>query len=136
MALDPITAALDIGGRLIDKLWPDPAQRDIAKLKLMELQQSGELALLSADTQLALGQQKINEIDAASARFFNSGWRPFVGWICGGALAYQLIARPLLIGFLLRDFPALDVATLLTLLGTLLGIGGMRTAEKFRLMAK
>jgi len=43
MALDPITAALDIGGKLIDKLWPDPAQRDLAKLELLKMQQSGQL---------------------------------------------------------------------------------------------
>ena len=29
--IDPITAALDIGGKLIDRLWPDPSQRDAAK---------------------------------------------------------------------------------------------------------
>ena len=30
MAVDPITAALDVGGKLIDRLWPDPTQRDHA----------------------------------------------------------------------------------------------------------
>lgn len=43
MSLDPITAVLDIGGKLIDKLFPDPAQRDAAKLELIKAQQSGEL---------------------------------------------------------------------------------------------
>ena len=35
MALDPITAALDIGGKLIDRFFPDPTQRDAAKLELL-----------------------------------------------------------------------------------------------------
>lgn len=43
MSLDPITAVLDIGGKLIDKLFPDPAQRDAAKLELIKAQQAGEL---------------------------------------------------------------------------------------------
>ena len=43
MSFDPLTAALDIGGKLIDKLFPDPAQRDQAKLEMLKMQQSGEL---------------------------------------------------------------------------------------------
>jgi hypothetical protein len=43
MSLDPITAVLDIGGKVIDKLFPDPAQRDAAKLELYKAQQAGEL---------------------------------------------------------------------------------------------
>ncbi len=43
MSFDPLTAAIDIGGKIIDKIWPDPAQRDAAKLELLKMQQSGEL---------------------------------------------------------------------------------------------
>lgn len=43
MALEPITAVLEIGGKLIDKLFPDPAQRDLAKLELLKQQQKGNL---------------------------------------------------------------------------------------------
>ena len=43
MAFDPLTAALDLGGKLIDKIFPDPAQRDQAKLELLKMQQAGEL---------------------------------------------------------------------------------------------
>ena len=42
MALDPVTAVLDIGGKLIDRMWPDPAQAATAKLELIKLQQSGD----------------------------------------------------------------------------------------------
>lgn len=45
----PLTAILDIGGKLVDKFFPDPAQAEAAKLKLLEMQQSGELAQLNAD---------------------------------------------------------------------------------------
>ena len=43
MAFDPLTAALDLGGKLIDKIFPDPTQRDAAKLELLKMQQAGEL---------------------------------------------------------------------------------------------
>mgnify|MGYP001573297391 CR=1 FL=1 len=43
MSFDPLTAAFEIGSKIIDKLFPDPAQRDAAKLELLKAQQSGEL---------------------------------------------------------------------------------------------
>ena len=43
MSFDPVSAALDVGGKLIDRLWPDPTERAEAKRKLIELQQSGDL---------------------------------------------------------------------------------------------
>ncbi len=52
MAFDPISAALEIGGKLIDRLWPNPEQAAEAKMKLIELQQSGELARMTNDTEL------------------------------------------------------------------------------------
>ena len=53
MAFDPVSAALDIGGKIIDRVWPDPAQKDAAKLALLQLYQTGALAQLTADTDLA-----------------------------------------------------------------------------------
>lgn len=49
MAFDPLSIALDVGGKLIDRLWPDPAQADEAKLKLVELQANGELAKMMSE---------------------------------------------------------------------------------------
>lgn len=60
----PIGAILDIGSKVIDKLWPDPAQADAAKLKLLEMQQTGELAKMANDTELT----KAYLDDVASAR--------------------------------------------------------------------
>lgn len=122
MALDPVTAVLDIGGKLIDRLWPDPTQRDAAKLELLKLQQSGDLAQIT-------GQLDINKIEAAHPNIWVSGWRPGVGWVCVAGLAYQFLIYPIAIAF----NPAivqLDMGTLLTLLAGILGFGGMRTAEK------
>lgn len=124
MALDPVTAALDIGGKLIDRLWPDPSQRDAAKLELLKLQQSGELAGIT-------GQVEINKIEAANTNVLVSGWRPFIGWICGAGLGYQFLVYPILVAFVPK-IVQLDMGTLLTLLAGMLGLGALRTTEKLQ----
>ena len=45
----PIGAILDIGSKLVDKFFPDPAQAEQAKLQLLTMSQNGELAQLNAD---------------------------------------------------------------------------------------
>ena len=128
MALDPITAAMDIGGKLIDRLWPDPAQGAAAKLELIKLQQSGDLAQMT-------GQLEINKIEAANANRFVSGWRPAIGWVCALALLYQYLVRPLAVaifaavGHPLPTMPGLD-ENLWQLMMAMLGMGGLRTFEK------
>lgn len=135
MAFDPISAALDIGSKLIDRLWPDPSQANAAKLELMKMTQTGELAQLTADTDLAKAQAAINQAEAGNANLFVSGWRPAVGWVCAAGLFSQFIVRPFaeFAAHLLQhpvDYPSLDIGTLLTLLLGMLGLGAMRTVEK------
>lgn len=60
----PIGAILDIGGKLIDRFFPDPEQKAKAQLELMKMQQEGELAKMANDTELA----KIYAADLDSAR--------------------------------------------------------------------
>lgn len=69
MAADPITAALEVGGKLIDRLWPDKAQQDQAKLALLELAQKGELAEFA-------GRAEIVKTEAASSHWLAANWRP------------------------------------------------------------
>ena len=75
MAFDPVSAALDIGGKVIDRVWPDPAQKDAAKLELMRLYQAGDLAVMAAQTDLAKGAADIIKTEAAGG-FLASSWRP------------------------------------------------------------
>lgn len=70
-SFDPITAALDIGGKLIDRLWPDPEKRDQAKLALMEMAQKGELAELTS-------RAEIVKTEAASEHWLAANWRPIL----------------------------------------------------------
>jgi len=134
LLLPPI---LEVGAKLIDRIFPDKKAADDAKLKLLELQQTGELAQLDAETRLALGQLEVNKVEAASTDMFRAGWRPAVGWVCVAGLGYQFVLHPFLsFGLLMAEVPTplpdLDMGTLLTLLLGLLGLGGLRTAEKLK----
>lgn len=131
MSLDPVSAVLDIGGKLIDRLWPDPATRDAAKLEMLRLQQSGELAKMTSETSLALAQIGVNNEEAKSPNMFVAGARPFVMWICGFGLGYQFLVYPILVAFVPK-IVQLDVGTLLTLLSGMLGFGTLRTYEKLK----
>lgn len=129
MSLDPVTALLDVGGKLIDKLFPDPTQRDAANYELLKLHQQGELAILAQQVDLAKTQTDTNTEEAKSSNWWVAGWRPYIGWVCGTGLGYQLLVYPILVGFVPSVVP-LDTGTLLTLLLGMLGLGGMRSFEK------
>lgn len=125
----------DIAMKVIDRVIPNPEAKAAAQLELLKLTQSGDLAQLASETQLALGQLEVNKAEAASPSVLTSGWRPAVGWVCAAGLAYQFLLAPLmtwgssLVGKAVVA-PALDMSTLLTLLLGMLGLGGMRTIEK------
>ena len=124
-----IDAILGIGGKLIERLIPDPAARDTARLELLKLQQSGELATMTAQTD-------INKVEAASTSVFVSGWRPAIGWVCASAMGYQYLIRPFLIAFYPAiTFPGLD-DNLWQLMMGMLGLGGLRTFEKTQGLTK
>ena len=80
------------------------------------------------------GQLDINKVEAAHKSLFVAGWRPFIGWICGVALAYNFVVRDLII-WLTPTFetpPALQMDHLMTVLLGMLGLGGLRTYEKIK----
>lgn len=127
MGLDPLSSILDVGKALIDKLIPDPSAKAAATQKLLELQQSGDLAVIAA-------QARINEAEAANPNMFISGWRPAVGWVCVTGLAITVFS-PLLSWIAALTMhpiavPPIPMDSLMTLLIGMLGLGGMRTVEK------
>lgn len=133
MAFDPLTAVLDIGSKLIDKLIPDPAQKAQAQLDLVKLQQSGDLAVMVAQTD-------INKTEAASSSVLVAGWRPAIGWVCAIALFYQYVIRPILsmiLGYYKIDTPVIGLDdNLWQLMFGMLGMGGLRTIEKAKGITK
>ena len=90
----------------------------------------------------ALAQIEVNKIEAASPDFFKSSWRPFIGWVCGVAFAYHFVLQPIIIfvvalfGAEIPTLPEFDMASLMTVLGGLLGLGGLRTYEKSKGLTK
>ena len=91
---------------------------------------------------VAMAQIEVNKIEAASPQFFKSSWRPFIGWVCGVAFAYHFVIQPIII-FVVTLFGAevpqlveFDMASLMTVLGGLLGLGSLRTYEKSKGLTK
>ena len=89
-----------------------------------------------------LAQMAINKEEADAGSLFKGGWRPCVGWICAIAFAYHFIVKDLIIfgasfaGADLPELPEFEMGTLLTVLGGMLGIGGLRSYEKTKGLTK
>ena len=74
MAVDPLTAGIELATAAIGKIWPDKS--------------AAEAAQLAAAVAIVQGQLDVNRAEAASPSAFTSGWRPAIGWICGAACAW------------------------------------------------
>lgn len=137
MDLTGIGSIFDFGSKIIDKIFPDKDKAEAAKLEMFKLQQAGELKEIDNQFQLMVEQIKVNAVEASSTNIFVSGWRPFVGWVCGFAFAYNYVFMPFLVWVALwidpkgaPEMPVLDMGELTTLLFGMLGLGVMRTYEK------
>ena len=126
-----LPAVTDIVGRFLpeDKEAKAKAQREI------EAQLAAHLAKID------VGQLEINKTEAAHRSIWVSGWRPFIGWSCGVALAWTYVITPILNFILaqtghLMDLPAMDMGEMMPVLMGMLGLGGLRTFEKFKGVAK
>ena len=125
-----IDSVLSIGSTILDRVIPDVNAREKAKQEL-------EKALSEQDFQLALGQIQINQEEAKSENIFKSGWRPSIGWACSLTFILNFVLFPIVNYFLMMFGHAailipFDTNTLMTVLGGLLGIGGLRTIEKIK----
>ena len=92
--------------------------------------------------ELAVAQIEVNKAEAASGSIFKGGWRPFIGWVCGSAFAYHFVLQPVIVfavltaGVDLPPLPEFDMASLMTVMMGMLGLGGLRTYEKQKGLAK
>ena len=80
MSLDPFTAGLDLAKVAVSAIWPDKSQQ--------------ERDQLAAAVVLVQAQTDINKVEAASPSVFVAGWRPFIGWTCGMACAWNWLGLP------------------------------------------
>ena len=77
-------------------------------------------------------QAEINKVEAQNRSMFVSGWRPFIGWICGLAFGFHYIVMPLLLVYTDIKPVEFDTNSLFTVLMGMLGLGGLRTYEKLK----
>lgn len=136
-----IAPILEIGKDLIDRIFPDKVaqenQRAAAQLELLRLTQSERMAQLAMEHSQTQAQTDINKIEASSDNMFVAGWRPFIGWVGGLALATQYLIVPL-IAFGMQvagkpiELPKVDFSEMMAVLFAILGLGAYRTIEKIR----
>jgi hypothetical protein len=124
--LDIIT----IGAKLLDKIIPDKDAREKAQADLLKAAQD-------QDFQKALAQIEVNKAEAQHSNLFVSGWRPAVGWTCVVGLVYNFIIYPLLLWFIAVtgssiEPPPMFSENLMELVLGMLGLGALRTYEKFK----
>lgn len=104
--------------------------------------QALEVKVLEIQNGLYQAQSAVNAKEAEHKSIFVAGWRPFVGWVCGSGYAFNYILSPLIyyVGKMYDPaFPvpiSLDLSELSILLLGMLGIGGFRTFEKVKGVAK
>jgi len=115
---------------VLDRVVPDQAAASKAKLEM-------EARLLEAATAQASQQTEINKIEAQHQSLFVSGWRPYIGWVCGMAIAWAFLVAPMLSWLLpvmgvVAVVPPLQTEFLLELVFAMLGLGGLRTFEKLK----
>lgn len=129
MSIDPFTAGFDLIKTGLDKFFPDANEELRGKL-------SAAAAEINNNYQLQLSQLSINNEEAKSPHWFVAAGRPAAIWVGVISLAYSGIGISLLTWvatcFGLPSLPIIDVATQSNLLYALLGVGGLRTAEKLK----
>ncbi len=129
-----VTALLPALGTLIDRLIPDRAAAERAKAEM-------EQQLVTAANAAAMAQVEVNKVEAAHSSVFVAGWRPSIGWVCAAGLAWAFVLAPitswaLVVLGIKAELPAIHTDYLLELVLAMLGIGGLRTFEKLRGVAR
>ena len=116
-------AVSDLANTVINKIWPDKS--------------AAEQQQLAAAVLIVQGQLEINKVEAASPSVWTSGWRPFIGWVCGTACAWNWIGISVISSMceIMRNPVVLqkaDVSEMMPVLLGLLGLGALRTYEKVK----
>ena len=136
LTLDPSRNNMDILGigkmvaGVVNGFGDRRARKNELEVALHTKQLDGVQAIDKGVIAAQLGQLQINKMEAQHKSIFVSGWRPFIGWICGFALAYNVIFSPIL--SIWYEMPDVDPSLLYPVLLGMLGLGAMRTGEKIQ----
>ena len=111
----------EIGG-VARQVLPNKIEERRLDIEASKVDQAGDLA-----------QIDVNKTEATHSNLFVAGWRPFIGWTGGVALAYTWIVSPLIKAIWgLEELPALSPDEIYPVILGILGLGAMRTVEKYR----
>ena len=134
-----VPALLPALGTLIDRLIPDKAEAERARLDM-------EAALVNAANQAAMAQVEVNKIEAGHSSVFVAGWRPAIGWVCAASMGLYYIPMAVMGTGLwvwacieakaLVPRPELGTGEIIGLVISLLGMGSLRTTEKLNGVAR
>ena len=126
-----LPSVMEVAGRFL----PEDKEKRAAAEREIQAKLTDSLA------QVDLEQLGINKVEAAHRSMFVAGWRPFIGWTCGVALMYTYVLQPILVfglaqaGYLI-ELPKMDLGELMPVLMGMLGLGGLRSWEKVKGVAK
>lgn len=130
-----IDDAIAAGLKIVDKFVPDPAEKAKAEASLRQ-------DLMQWDK----SQTDVNAVEAANPNLFVSGWRPSIGWTCSITFALYYIPMAIAINALwiwacikagtILPHPDMGMQDIMGLMGSILGIGGMRSWEKYKGLTK
>lgn len=120
-------------GATVRQVLPNKEAQHEFDLKIAELADKAD----ERENALNLGQIATNTEEAKNANLFVAGWRPFIGWVCGGTLAYTWIMAPFINWVAVAGFgyagdiaPALDPQSSYPIILGMLGLGAQRSYEK------
>ena len=126
-----LPSVMEVAGRFL----PEDKEKRAAAEREIQAKLTDSLA------QVDLAQLGINKVEAAHRSMFVAGWRPFIGWTCGVALMYTYVLQPILVfglaqaGYLVV-LPKMDLGELMPVLMGMLGLGGLRSWEKVKGVAR
>lgn len=124
----------DMFQKVVGSFKADPTKALELQAQLAQAEQALKAKLVDQISQ----QIAVDQAEAESKSTFVAGWRPFIGWVCGSAIAIEYIIGPLanwafvLAGKKDLVFPSININALWPLITGMLGFGGFRTYEKVK----
>lgn len=125
------TALGSLFSGIVNKFFPN-------KTEIEKQQIAAEMQQAVIESDLLKAQLEINKAEASNDNLFVAGWRPFIGWCCGAAFAWQYVVAPIInclaaLAGVPVNLPHFDMDGLMPVLVGMLGLAGYRTYEKVKL---
>ena len=130
-----ISSVLPLVGDVVKRFLPEDKEERAKAEREIEAQ------LMKHLSSIDVAQLEINRAEALHRSVWVAGWRPFTGWSCGIALAYSYVLQPILVFIMaqtgtLVTLTTMNIGEMMPVLMGMLGLGGLRTYEKYKGFAK